>query len=153
MSDLETLLDQYWRAAHAEGKEGRDHDTEDGVAQRTLAEIRELFATANERIRALAFDFEYEKQLHVKVEAQLAAVLVDQREVSDKLEKTLEESRMALESANAWPDGGGPIVDTIWYTATETLFDFMDAAIAEVAAIRRNQIAPNQAKENKYETL
>jgi hypothetical protein len=37
---LEELLDQYWSAAHAEGKEGRNHDTEDGLAQRTLNELR-----------------------------------------------------------------------------------------------------------------
>lgn len=37
---LEELLDQYWCAAIAEGREGRQHDTEDGLAQRTLNELR-----------------------------------------------------------------------------------------------------------------
>jgi hypothetical protein len=41
---LDDLLERYWNAAHAEGKEGRDHDTEDGTAQRTLAEIHAEFA-------------------------------------------------------------------------------------------------------------
>ena len=36
---LNDLLERYWNAAYAEGKEGRDHDTEDGLAQLTLAEI------------------------------------------------------------------------------------------------------------------
>lgn len=36
---LDTLLDQYWGAAYAEGKEGRNHDTEDGLAQQTLCAI------------------------------------------------------------------------------------------------------------------
>ena len=36
---LNELLERYWNAAYAEGKEGRDHDTEDGMAQHTLTEI------------------------------------------------------------------------------------------------------------------
>ena len=36
---LEDLLSDYWDAAYAEGKEGRNHDTEDGVAQQTLNKI------------------------------------------------------------------------------------------------------------------
>lgn len=36
---LNELLERYWSAAHAEGKEGRDHDTEDGIAQQTLSAI------------------------------------------------------------------------------------------------------------------
>ena len=59
-------------------------------------------------------------------QAEESAKLIEQR---DGLLQALKESRRALEAANAWPDGGGAIVDTIWYTATETLFDFMDAAI------------------------
>jgi hypothetical protein len=43
---LDELLEQYWSAAYAEGKEGRNHDTEDAIAQRTLiaihAEVRRL---------------------------------------------------------------------------------------------------------------
>ena len=36
---LNNLLGRYWNAAYAEGKEGRDHDTVDAVAQRILTEI------------------------------------------------------------------------------------------------------------------
>jgi len=36
---LDELLSTYWDAAYAEGEEGRSHDTEDGLAQRTLAAI------------------------------------------------------------------------------------------------------------------
>lgn len=42
--NLDELLIAYWDAAYAEGKEGRDHDTEDGVAQRTLSAIYEEVA-------------------------------------------------------------------------------------------------------------
>lgn len=34
------LVDRYWELAYAEGKEGRDHDTEAGEAQAVLSEIR-----------------------------------------------------------------------------------------------------------------
>ena len=37
---LNDELERYWEAAYAEGKEGRTHDTKDGVAQRALSEIR-----------------------------------------------------------------------------------------------------------------
>jgi hypothetical protein len=43
---LDELLEQYWNVAYAEGKEGRNQDTEDAIAQRTLiaihAEVRRL---------------------------------------------------------------------------------------------------------------
>jgi hypothetical protein len=45
--ELRALIDKYWELAYAEGKEGRDHDTEDGAAQATSCAI-------NEAIRALA---------------------------------------------------------------------------------------------------
>ena len=37
---LEDLLGRYFDAGVAEGREGRTHDTADGLAQRTLCEIR-----------------------------------------------------------------------------------------------------------------
>ncbi len=37
---LMALVDRYWELAYAEGKEGRDHDTEAGEAQATLSAIR-----------------------------------------------------------------------------------------------------------------
>jgi hypothetical protein len=40
---FEALLDRYWDLAHAEGKEGRDHDTEDGAAQETRYALQSLF--------------------------------------------------------------------------------------------------------------
>lgn len=36
---LDVALDAYWRAAFAEGAEGRDHDTTDGDAQRALLAV------------------------------------------------------------------------------------------------------------------
>ena len=57
----------------------------------------------------------------------LIAELTSQR---DKLLSALEKSRYALEIANEIKNG--PINDTIWMPqiGCETLFDFMDAAIA-----------------------
>lgn len=46
----------------------------------------------------------------------------------DNLLAVLINTRNALESANEM--GDGPIVDTIWYSQYETLFDYMDTAIA-----------------------
>jgi len=62
-----------------------------------------------------------------------------ERAVSDRLLEALKGSRSAFEAANAWLDGGGAIEDTIWYSATETLFDYMDSAIAEVEAMRKEK--------------
>jgi hypothetical protein len=42
VSALKEKIGVYWTLAHAEGKEGREHDTEDGAAQRTWHEIGEL---------------------------------------------------------------------------------------------------------------
>lgn len=50
------------------------------------------------------------------LEAQVAA-----------LAKALQSTKDCLETANALPNG--PICDTIWYSETETLFDYIDAAI------------------------
>ena len=47
---LEELLNQYWECAFAEGRENRTHDTEDGQAQRTLSELRQLFKTAQGQV-------------------------------------------------------------------------------------------------------
>lgn len=41
---LRGLIDRYWALAYAEGKEGRDHDTESGDAQRVSCEIDALLA-------------------------------------------------------------------------------------------------------------
>ena len=58
------------------------------------------------------------------------------RERLEKAEKdaafwldALKEVRKTLEIASVTPNG--PINDTIWYSNCETLFDFMDAAIAK----------------------
>lgn len=39
---LQDLMDNYWNIAFAEGRDGRDHDTEDGAAQRTRSEINAI---------------------------------------------------------------------------------------------------------------
>lgn len=41
---LEEALGTYWDAAYAEGREGRDHDTELGDAQRALTDIMSAVA-------------------------------------------------------------------------------------------------------------
>lgn len=43
---FDELLNRYWNRAYAEGKEGRDHDTETGDAQITLNELHDLFRAA-----------------------------------------------------------------------------------------------------------
>lgn len=43
LAEFDSLLERYWDAAYAEGKEGRAHDTFDGVAARTLAELHRVF--------------------------------------------------------------------------------------------------------------
>lgn len=44
LTKLPDLIDSYWKLAYAEGKEGRDHDTEDGAAQQCRFEIDEAIA-------------------------------------------------------------------------------------------------------------
>lgn len=39
VADLMLMVGRYWDLAYAEGKEGRNHDTKDGAAQRTLTAI------------------------------------------------------------------------------------------------------------------
>lgn len=50
---LDELLEQYWNAAYTEGKEGRNHDTKDAIAQRTLvaihAEVQRLILAERNR--------------------------------------------------------------------------------------------------------
>ena len=43
-SHLHDLLDTYWAAAYGEGKEGREHDTPDAIAQTALDDILGLFS-------------------------------------------------------------------------------------------------------------
>ena len=47
---LEDLLADYWDAAYAEGKEGRVHDTVDGLAQRALSALLEHYAEIESRL-------------------------------------------------------------------------------------------------------
>lgn len=52
MSDIHDLLDRYWQLAYAEGRENRQHDTENGDAQ----ECRSAIEREIERLRkALEF--------------------------------------------------------------------------------------------------
>ena len=53
------------------------------------------------------------------------------RKERDELLAALVNSRDALQLASE-EMVDGPIVDTIWYGPAETLFDYMDAAIAKV---------------------
>lgn len=39
VNHLRGLIEQYWDLAYQEGKEGRDHDTPDGKAQKCLSAI------------------------------------------------------------------------------------------------------------------
>lgn len=39
------LIDEYWDLAHAEGKEGRDHDTADGAAGRCRHRLQSAVAS------------------------------------------------------------------------------------------------------------
>lgn len=48
-SELNELLDAYWHAAYAEGAEGRNHDTEDAVAQKTLIALQNEIANLIEQ--------------------------------------------------------------------------------------------------------
>lgn len=61
MDELETLLDIYWNAAYAEGKEGRTTDTPDGLAQRALTDIRAHVASLVAAERAACARFQEER--------------------------------------------------------------------------------------------
>lgn len=50
---IHDLLGRYWDAAYAEGMEGRNHDTEDGIAQQTLNDILAEFSAKDNRIAEL----------------------------------------------------------------------------------------------------
>ncbi len=39
---LRLLIDRYWDCAYQEGLESRDHDTEDGLAQKTRDQIEDI---------------------------------------------------------------------------------------------------------------
>jgi hypothetical protein len=80
---LDELLSAYWEAAYAEGKEGRDHDTEDGVAQRALSAIHEEVAAM------------------VKAEREACAKIVEETEVveyfdADDADATLKNAAAAI---------------------------------------------------------
>lgn len=47
---------------------------------------------------------------------------------AERLREALVCTREALERANTMP--GGPIIDTIWYDTSETLFDYIDSVLA-----------------------
>jgi len=63
-----------------------------------------------------------------KVGTDQAKIAKAEKDAAYRLD-TLKEVREALGVANVTPNG--PINDTIWYSNCETLFDFMDAAIAK----------------------
>lgn len=63
---LDDALGAYWDAAYAEGRGGRDHDTEDGAAQTALLQVRV----------AVAALVAAERERRVKVEKAQASVHV-----------------------------------------------------------------------------
>ena len=61
-------------------------------------------------------------------DAHAFALLAAKQEEVDKMREALVCTREALERANTMP--GGPIIDTIWYDASETLFDYIDSFLS-----------------------
>ena len=59
---------------------------------------------------------------------RLRADVAGLREDALRLRATLINVRLVLQVANTTPNG--PICDTIWYSNNETLFDYIDAALA-----------------------
>lgn len=45
-SEFQRLLGEYWEAAYTEGAENRVTDTEDGIANKTLHKLKEVFKDA-----------------------------------------------------------------------------------------------------------
>jgi hypothetical protein len=60
------------------------------------------------------------------------SILEQQR---DELLAALKASRETLERVNGITGSNKVIIDTIWHTPYETLFDFMDEAIAKAEAV------------------
>ena len=56
--ELLPLIDRYWELAYAEGKEGRDHDTEAGDAQATRQAIEQAIRTRDAEIARLRAEVE-----------------------------------------------------------------------------------------------
>jgi len=64
MSNIHDLLDRYWQLAYAEGRENRQHDTENGDAQ----ECRSAIEGEIERLRKALEPFAVEAPAHLKDE-------------------------------------------------------------------------------------
>lgn len=52
MRDIHDLLDRYWQLAYAEGRENRQHDTENGDAQECRSAIDASFREIRTDLRA-----------------------------------------------------------------------------------------------------
>ena len=107
---------------------GRDYSCMDEAADR-IEELEKHEKARHETwLDAKVLDLESDNatlRAALKTHAEEAAKLL---EANRELLEALKESRQTLERENAWP-GGWPIVDTIWHTDHETLFDFMGAVI------------------------
>ena len=113
MSEFIDLLDAYWEAAFAECREGRTHDTEDGIAQRTLTKLLSLMRSNDEEI--------------IRLEESLRA----ERAVSERLLEALKDLVSGLDSAT-WSS---------WQTTArfQKQWDGASAAISEVESLRAKE--------------
>lgn len=111
-------MDDYHKAQDALALPNDDTALNELIAERTACLTAELQSTRLQMIT----DFGQYQEAHENVKE-----LTAQR---DAAIETLVKTRQALEIANEMK--GGPICDTIWMPSlcSETLFDFLDAAIA-----------------------
>ena len=123
-----------WRERQAESGigscEARDEEIRDLRSQVERAfQMLDINGVPRERAKYISNGIDV-------LSTRLRSVIADLRARCEDAEKdaayrldTLKEVRETLEVANVTPDG--PINDTIWYSNCETLFDFMDAAVAK----------------------
>lgn len=67
--------------------------------------------------------------------------IVDAEQKRDELLAVLNDVRVCLEVANNTPNG--PIIDTIWRSGYETLFDFIDAELEKLGSGEAATERPN----------
>lgn len=97
---------------------------------RTAEENLEIADGEIERLQHNLQVTEQTKDSYAELAAQRLEEIERLRKERDELLAALVNSRDALQLANE-EMVDGPIVDTIWYGPAETLFDYMDAAIAK----------------------
>lgn len=91
MTDISDLLDRYWQLAYAEGRENRQHDTENGDAQECRSAIDAAFSELEQAVAyesgdpdAIKAHRALFKRLH-DAEARLAEARADALEEAAKL--------------------------------------------------------------------